>query len=142
MTARGPLFEVADDDDDDEDKKLSAKATTKVTQSGQVIPSEEGQAGVFDDQEVVNLVSPQGAIGWKRSRTASERTYLVPLGGAKRDDLGTLQGILDESDGPKSIGHLDSIPGGGEGPLPKYNFPTSKYQPPLSNPPPHPIKAL
>src|SRR5271155_1309235 len=98
MTARGPLFEVADDDDDDEDKKLSAKATTKVTQSGQVIPSEEGQAGVFDDQEVVNLVSPQGAIGWKRSRTASERTYLVPLGGAKRDDLGTLQGILDESD--------------------------------------------
>ena len=68
-----------------------------------MIPSEEDQAGVFDDQEVVNLVSPQGAIGWKRSRTASERTYLVPLGGAKRDDLGTLQGILDESDGPKSI---------------------------------------
>jgi len=33
----------------------------------------------------------------------SERTNLVPLGGAKRDDLGTLQGILDESDGPKSI---------------------------------------
>ena len=33
MTARGPLFEVADDNDDEE-KKLSAKATTKVTQSG------------------------------------------------------------------------------------------------------------
>jgi len=75
-----------------------------------VIPSEEDQAGVFDDQEVVNLVSPQGAIGWKRSRTASERTYLVPLGGAKRDDLGTLQGILDESDGPKSIGPSVSDP--------------------------------
>jgi len=62
MTARGPLFEVADDDDDDEDKKLSAKATTKVTQSGQVIPSEEGQAGVFDDQEVVNLVFPKAQL--------------------------------------------------------------------------------
>jgi hypothetical protein len=94
MTARGPLFEVADDDDDDEDKKLSAKATTKVTQSGQVIPSEEGQAGVFDDQEVVNLVSPQGAIGWKRSRNGERANIFGSTWGRQAGRYGDVAGYF------------------------------------------------
>ena len=47
------------------------------------------------------MITPSFVSGHPRAKRASE--YLVPLGGAKRDDLGTLQGILDESDGPKSI---------------------------------------
>ena len=125
MTARGPLFEVADDDDDDEDKKLSAKATTKVTQSGQVIPSEEGQAGVFDDQEVVNLVFPKAQLaGRGRGQRASEHIWFH-LGAPSGTIWGrcrvfwtnrTVQNQLDRPCRTRNwtcptVGHLDSIPG-------------------------------
>ena len=41
-----------------------------------MIPSEEGQAGVFDDQEVVNLVSPKAQLaGRGRGQRASEHIW-------------------------------------------------------------------